>query len=152
MTTTTGKLHIEFQVREILPDGMDQADARHITFGDDVQLGSIKDFFERCGIATDILFQGKRGSKVIRFATRPNHMIQAIKVLRGLTGLGLLEAKNLAELPPGAALVVFEDGHDAVHALAAFHNAAVSEVYAEGANFGELVEQGTPPYKRALAL
>lgn len=109
----SSRLRIKFQVQELLGPGEDPEQARYVTFGDDVELGRIKDFFERCGIATDLMFNGIRQAKVVGFTVTPNNKIEAIRHVRTLCQIGLKEAKDVVEKPLGHPAILCEDGRDA---------------------------------------
>jgi hypothetical protein len=154
MANTSGRLRIDFQVREILPDGQDPSDARYVTFGDEVDFGAVKEFFERCGIAADLMFHGRQTAKVIQLKVRTNRKIDVIKSVRALTGLGLKEAKDVVEdcdrlqsLGMRKGLVLFEDGRDADAAMQVFANNGIfNDVEVVGCNFTKAQAAGTPLY------
>ena len=137
---STTHLRIDFTVREVL-GGEDQSSARYVTFGDDVNPAGIKDFFERCGISVDLLFQGVRKVKAVRFTSpcqrKIERMIDAIKVVRAFTGLGLKEAKDLVELPVGRPMIVCVDGNEADRLVAMFKAVGINEVEAYACNSDE---------------
>lgn len=108
-------LRIDFQVREIPKEGT-SIDARFITFGDDVSMDDIRDFFDRCGYATDMIFNGTGGRR--HNAIKLKHTISAkkidlIKLVRKWTNTSLRDAKDLVEQPAGSALVLCKDSKDA---------------------------------------
>lgn len=106
------RLRIDFQVRELVdPDS--GLEPRYVTFGDEVDMGKIKDFFERCGLATDIMFLGYKTSKYIKQLVPTQQKINLIKLVREWTGLGLKDAKDVVELHAGLPMVLFKDGEEA---------------------------------------
>ena len=117
---STTCLRIDFQVREILPDGRDASEARYVTFGDQVNFGAIKEFFERCGIATDMMFQGGNSAVIMKRACQSINKIPMIKALREITGVGLKCAKDLIEQPIGCPIVAFKDSKDAENMMQVF--------------------------------
>ena len=121
------RIRVDFTVREILESG-DEGEPRGIVFGDDVSVHAIKDFFQRCGLATDMLFRGTTQPQVIRFSSNPANKINAIKVLRQLAVLSLREAKDIVEQPVGTPLISFDNPADAETCLRAFTNNGVKEV------------------------
>lgn len=108
-------LRIDFQVREIPEEGT-SINARFITFGDDISMDNIRDFFDRCGYATDIIFNGgdQRGNVIkLKHAHDIVKKVELIKLVRQWANLTLKEAKDLVEQPAGSVLVLCKDGKDA---------------------------------------
>ena len=137
------RIRIDFQVRETCSDGsVPETELRYVTFGDDMPTGRIRDFFERCGIATDMMFGGKRSAHVIRFDRPCNNKILAIKLVREMTGIGLKEAKDVVEQPVGADLMVFENLEDADRAMAHIVGAGVTEVKCFKADINDCLARG----------
>jgi len=143
----TTHLRIDFQVREVCEDGsVPKESLRYVTFGDDVSPVDIKDFFERCGIATDLMFKGRSLPKVLTFNARPAQIIPAIKALRQMTGLGLKEAKDRCEAPPGTAVVYFVDGKDAEATIEHLRRDGVFEAVITNAKPDEMFASGVPQF------
>lgn len=144
------KLRIDFRVKEILPEDRDPADARYVTFGDDVDPMLIKDFFARCGIACDIVLgSGSLEPAFVRFTALPlAGKIPAIKVMRRLANLGLKEAKDRVELPVGTPLVFFRTLSDTRKGLDAFNAAGVYEVDALSCALEAMVSANVPEFDR----
>lgn len=101
------KLRVEFSVGE--PDT-----ERFVTFSDDVAVSATRDWFERAGLAVSYLFGTGNHPHVVRLCPpAPGtyfNKINAIKVLRDLTGLGLKDSKDLVEgtapgVTPGVLMV-----------------------------------------------
>lgn len=150
---TTSKLRIDFQVREVLADGA-VGEPRYVTFGDDVDMGAIKDFFERCGIACDLMFQGYKSPKLFSLDSSfsgSSQKIMMIKLVRELTGCGLKEAKDIVEAPPGTPIVVFKDGRDADAVMKRLQRDAYrlgEHIVVRDADFGAIRDSGTLEYIR----
>jgi len=143
-------LRIDFQVREVCDDGSVEPEAlRYVTFGDNVETSSkIKDFFERCGIATDMMFTEKLVSRSIRLTKAPVNKIGAIKAVRQLTGLGLKESKDLVEAQNGAPLVLFDNDADARDGYSVFQLCGVVEIVIEAMNLPAAIIANVPRYKK----
>lgn len=109
-------LRIDFQVREIPEEGS-SINARFITFGDDISMDNIRDFFDRCGHATDTIFNGggpaRRNVIKLKHAHDIVKKVELIKLVRQWANLTLKEAKDLVEQPAGSALVLCKDSKDA---------------------------------------
>jgi hypothetical protein len=144
---SSAHLRIDFTVREVL-EGEDQSSARYVTFGDDVDIESVKDFFERCGISVDLLFHGRRSGKVIKLSGPTHAAIQAIKAIRQLTGVGLKEAKDAFERArnSGSAMVAFPDGRYAEEGIQVFKASGFNECEVIEADVTVALKQGALPY------
>jgi len=124
------RLRIDFQVRELTAEAGQEP--RYVTFGDEVDMGrKVKDFFDRCGIAVDIMFQGYKTSKYIKQLAPTNQKIPLIKLVRSWTNVGLKHAKDLVELPMGRPMVLFKEGRDADAMVQICRNAGMPDVVAE---------------------
>lgn len=129
MTVTAKKFRIDFQVREVMNDDEDPTDARYVTFGDEVPLSKLKDFFERCGISVDLMFKGMKSASYLRLTNSDMvTKIQAIKALRSVTGISLKEAKDRIEMPAGTPLVFFSCSEDAEVTIQAFKMNGVDDL------------------------
>jgi len=125
------RLRIDFQVREVAlnPDDASPEDARYVTFGDFCDIHDIKDFFDRCGIACDTMFQGAQvPTALLIHGSTSGKTIDLIKLVRTLTGAGLKDAKDCVEQPFGSSLILFDNGKDAHHAFSLIKEAGITGV------------------------
>lgn len=139
------RIRIDFQVREVSAAGEEipDSDLRYVTFGDEVNLADIRDFFDRSGIAVNMMFNGNRGAKFICMEGTPANKIWMIKRVREVTGLGLREAKDLVEAPLRTPFGYFEDGRDCDAAVSFLNEDQTSGVVvARGANVQDLMLKG----------
>ena len=154
MMTTSTRFRIDFQVREILPEGSDPSLARYVTFGDEVNFYKVRDFFERCGLGVINLFQthasGNARGKVLKLMHSPRNKINIIKALRQMTDLGLKDAKHLVEGPLGTPLVVFandeevEAGLNVLRRYEAYDVDVINCIEVEDVVYDHAVEAGVP--------
>lgn len=117
-------LRIEFTLVEVAGAGeAPVADPRSLTMGADVRGNDVRGFFDRCRCAAEVVM-GHVSSGNALVLMRPidrRIIIQVIKALRrAVPGnrMGLKEAKDAVEAPPGAPMVVFQDARMAERALA----------------------------------
>jgi hypothetical protein len=141
------RLRIDFQVHELTPEAGQEP--RYVTFGDEVDMGKIRDFFDRCGIACDIMFQGYKVSKCLKQLVPTSQKINLIKLVREWTGLGLKDAKDVVELPVHHAMVLFRDGADADKCVEICKRMGMLDVIAESITqetFEEFARSKVPEY------
>jgi len=108
-------LRIDFVIQEVADDDTPASELRHISFGDDVPIVHVRDFFQRCMDAMGLLF--KTGNCVVCLVDAGPNKIGLIKVIRELTGHGLKDAKDFVEGPTGTALFTTRDHYSLQHAI-----------------------------------
>lgn len=148
------RLRIDFQVREIV-DADSGLEPRYVTFGDEVDMGKIKDFFDRCGIATDIMFQGYKTSKYVKQLVPTSQKINLIKLVREWTKIGLKDAKDVVELPTGRPMVLFREGADADMVVQVCRGMGMNDVVSESITeetYQELAAARVPEYIKPPAV
>ena len=147
------RLRIDFQVRELTAEAGQEP--RYVTFGDEVDMGKVKDFFDRCGIAVDIMFQGYKASKYIKQLVPTSQKIGLIKLVREWTNLGLKDAKDVVELASGMPMILFRDGADADKCVEICRRMSMMDVVAESITqetFEELARSKVPEYIKPLSV
>jgi len=150
LMTMSTRFRIDFQVREVLPEGSDPSLARYVTFGDEVSLSRVRDFFDRCGLGVVSLFNGTSVAKVFKLAHTPRNKINVIKALREMTELGLKGAKDRVESPLGTPLVVFANDEEAELGLNVLRKYEVYDVdvinsiEVEDVSYDHAIQAGVP--------
>ena len=121
--TRNTKLRIDFIVREVCEDGsVPEEELRYVKFGDECSMAYVRDFFDRAGNAMGLMFK-PNGAHTLSFVSCGPNKIAVIKVIRELTGLGLKEAKDLAEAPSGTPILIVNDNFDVQHCTVALSGA-----------------------------
>lgn len=135
-TVSPTRIRIDFQVREILPIGQDETDARFVNMSEEVDVTKIKDFFERCGLGVDMLFNAPSmqtiGMIKIRYPS-PNSKINAIILHRELCGTSLKEAKDAIDVAwmTGCAIMSAKQGDEVEFVLKRHAEIGIKDVYVE---------------------
>jgi hypothetical protein len=141
------RLRIDFQVREITAEAGQEP--RYVTFGDEVDMGKVREFFDRCGLGVDTMFQGYKTAKYIKQLVPAPNKINLIKLVREWTNLGLKDAKDVVELPTGRPMVLFREGADADAVVQICRRMGMPDVVSEPISeetFRELASQKVPEY------
>lgn len=98
------KLRVEFSVGS-------EKDGRWVTFGEDLELNGIAEWFRFTGEAISRMFNAGPSAVEVRMVTPNNNKkIETIKTVRTFTGSGLKTAKDAVEMLYGGLLGAFEDG------------------------------------------
>lgn len=100
------KVRVEFAVGS-------QEDGRWITFGDDVELYNIAEWFRFTGEAITRMFNTGHVAAQVRLRTNGPNKINTIKIVREHLSCGLKEAKDAVEGVYGGLVGVFEDDREA---------------------------------------
>lgn len=127
------RLRVQFSVQELDEEGRPTDGGRFLTFSDDCVPAAVRELFDRAGRSITTIF-GSGGAWLVRnTGIRWANKIQAIKLHRELTGMGLKESKDAIERVDGR-LVVCPDEATARHVARRFDGLAGVGSTAGGVN------------------